>query len=696
MADLQPPVAGPASARRGDAKKTSQDGSPGSSGASATGSDVEATVVIPRRPPPIEIGDILGHTYRVEALLGKGGMGIVYRARHIELASEHAIKVIVWELSSDPQIVALLNREAQILRSLKHDAVVEYQGLMLDEYGRRYLVMEFVDGPSLASELLRHQLSPGDVRRLRNRLASGLAAAHAKGIFHRDISPDNIILPGRRIENAKIIDFGIAKSTAAGDRTITGGDFAGKFSFASPEQAGMFDGKIDARSDIYSLGLLLASAAIGNGGKLDMGQSPSAVYEARQSVPGLSRVPPELRGEIAAMLQPNPADRPQTMEEVMALGAAQSGPRNTGSVKPGPRLGDPGLRPARRRSATIVAAAIGVAAMLGAGGIYRWYYGPAPLPAGHVSGEVNTPVPLQTAEKARESATPPVPDVPSAGTVDSSSQTPPHDNAPSPPSPAPAQSEPVTIAPSPPASTTVALAPVMTAERRKTIELQIKQTLKGYQCAAVTSDVGDDGRVELDGLLSSEDDLAVLQQATAGIPGVLLSNHVAVSGATQCEAASLLRNTATSVNQPPGPLLRFNHSNRTYRGEDILIVDATATPQFSGYLYVDYFDADGNVVHMLPTPPHAKNAMKAGETVTLGAPKEGGKTGARVYEISEPFGPALVTAISSPKPLFPPRVQEMESATSYLAVLNRALKAATAGPDSAVVGSYALVNTVAK
>src|SRR5262249_42737966 len=91
-------------------------------------------------------------------------------------------------------------------------------------------------------------------------------------------------------------------------------DFAGKYSYVSPEQLGMFGGVVDARSDIYSMGLVLAAAAIGE--PLDMGMTPISVVEARRSVPNLSRVPAELRDELAALLQPNPRDRVQTMAAV--------------------------------------------------------------------------------------------------------------------------------------------------------------------------------------------------------------------------------------------------------------------------------------------------------------------------------------------------------------------------------------------
>ena len=240
----------------------------------------------PPAPPSlasIRPGVLLGHTYEIEQVLARGGMGEVYRARHAELGSMHAIKVILPELANEPRIISLFQEEARKLRRVRNDAVVAYEGLFRDEFGHRYLVMEFVDGPSLAAVLKQRKLEPFEVRLLRDRVAMGLAAAHEKGIYHRDISPDNIILVDGKTDLAKIIDFGIAKSTEPGERTVIGQDFAGKYSYVSPEQLGMYDGKIDARSDIYSLGLVLAAAAIGR--PLPMGNSPISVKVVSSVMP---------------------------------------------------------------------------------------------------------------------------------------------------------------------------------------------------------------------------------------------------------------------------------------------------------------------------------------------------------------------------------------------------------------------------
>jgi len=288
--------------------------------------DGERTVVISHgRLMGLEPGEVLGHTYQIEQLIARGGMGEVYRATHIELKTEHAIKLILPNLANDPKMVQLLIEEARKLSRLRNDAIVSYEGLFRDERGMHYLVMEFVEGESLASILTGRRLEPPEVLRLRDRLASGLAAAHEKGIIHRDISPDNILLPQGDVDRAKMIDFGIAKSLDT-EGTLIGTDFAGRYAYASPEQAGLFGGRVDLRSDIYSLGLVLATAAIGFGKKLDMGASPTTMIAARQKVPDLSAVPAQLRPVIAPMLEPRPEDRPGSMRALLPAAPEPSSP----------------------------------------------------------------------------------------------------------------------------------------------------------------------------------------------------------------------------------------------------------------------------------------------------------------------------------------------------------------------------------
>src|SRR3546814_15964787 len=116
----------------------------------------------------------------------------------------------------------LFRREASVLRTVRDDAIVGYDGVLRDEDGRVYLVMEFVDGPSLTAFVQERVLTLDEVRRLRDRLAPGLAAAHDKGVIHRDMSPDNIILGHGDLEHDKTIAFGIPKLADPSPPTIPG------------------------------------------------------------------------------------------------------------------------------------------------------------------------------------------------------------------------------------------------------------------------------------------------------------------------------------------------------------------------------------------------------------------------------------------------------------------------------------------
>ena len=248
-------------------------------------------------------GTLLANTYRVERLLGSGGIGEVYLTRHAKLGSLHAVKVISPFMAANRQAMDRFYREAKVLRQVRHDAVVSYEGFIQDHAGRDYLVMEYAEGPSLAQRLQQRPLPVDEVLTLRDRLAAGLTEAHRQGAVHRDLSPDNVILVGGRVAAAKLIDFGLSKLTQPGTDSIIGSSFAGKHLFASPEQFGMFGGTVDGRSDLYSLGLVLAAAAA-LGQPLDMGGSFEAALGARRRVPDLCRLPPPpatlVDGHVAA------------------------------------------------------------------------------------------------------------------------------------------------------------------------------------------------------------------------------------------------------------------------------------------------------------------------------------------------------------------------------------------------------------
>ncbi|WP_295391114.1 protein kinase [uncultured Thiodictyon sp.] len=342
-------------------------------------------------PPPlhgIAPGTLLVNTYRVERLLGGGGMGEVYLARHAKLGTLHAVKVIRPAMVANRQVMDLFFREAKVLRGVRHDAVVSYDGFVQDADGRDYLVMEFVEGHSLAERLRQGPLPAEEVLTLRDRLAAGLAEAHRRGAIHRDISPDNVILTGDQVATAKLIDFGLSKLTDPTQESIIGDSFAGKFRFASPEQFGMFGGQIDGRSDIYSLGLILAAAALGR--PLDMGNSFDAAYRSRQSVPDLTRIPKPLQPWLTAMLEPDPARRPLSLDDLLqrwpALTQAGGPPR----AAPGRQPGQPA---SRGRSGLLLWGGGAVLAAAAAGGLIFVLRPLPPVPPGPQGGHTEAPPP---------------------------------------------------------------------------------------------------------------------------------------------------------------------------------------------------------------------------------------------------------------------------------------------------------------
>jgi hypothetical protein len=664
-------------------------------------------------------GTLLGHTYRIDALLARGGMGEVYRARHAELDTEHAIKIILPELANDQRIVDLFRREAAVLRTIRHDAVVAYDGVFRDENGRLYLVMEFADGPSLSKLMRERTFGADEIRQLRDRLADGLAVAHEKGVIHRDISPDNVILCGGQVSQAKIIDFGISKLADPETKTIIGTDFAGKYSYVSPEQLGMFGGQIDGRSDIYSLGLVLVAAAQGEA--LDMGQSPISVIEARRSVPDLSRVPEAVRADLAAMLQPDPADRPQSMRALIGAGARQG-------TRPG-KAATGADRPAGGRMRLVpVAAALAVLALVAGGGGYWYEYlrttdeTPA-ADSGQQPGGASTSTATTTGDSAAQTpATPVVGSTattpPTADATDATQVTPAAapsdmavadsgqadatgaDTASQPPTTVDTTSTdasaatptteppPTTTAPDggQPTDTQVALIPQALDLNR--LRDDANRAVQGLSCAGVRIDAAASGDITASGYAGSEADRDKVARLLQGVPNVgRVENAVAVMPWPLCGAMDVVREQAAfNLGLPQGPGIDPGGANGVYREGDHLLISVTA-PDVDGYLYLDYYDAaEKYVVHLLPNEIRPDNRVRAGQQVVIGTlPREQEK-----YRVSPPLGSNLLIAIASPEPLFDRSRPHVEpTSDEYLATLRSSLERARQGGSTGVAASSA-------
>jgi predicted Ser/Thr protein kinase len=303
--------------------------------------------------------------YEIVAFVTQGGMGEVYRGFNIQTGDSVAIKMIRPELTNSPDVLELFKREAKTLHKLAHEAIVRYFVFTVDpDTGRAYLAMEFVDGPSLTKRIESGPLPLTDVKILQTRIGSALEAAHRLGVIHRDVSPDNIILPDGDVRNAKVIDFGIARSLKRAEVTIIGGGFAGKYNYASPEQFGLAGGEVTFKSDIYSFGLILAAALRGR--PIHMSGSEVEAIAKRRVVPDLSDIDPTIRPLIQGMLQPLPADRPVSMAAVAAWAPGDSGSAASparGAARP--------LGPASGRATAMLGAVIALASVGGAAYVFH-------------------------------------------------------------------------------------------------------------------------------------------------------------------------------------------------------------------------------------------------------------------------------------------------------------------------------------
>ncbi len=265
-------------------------------------------------PLPSDIfrqGQVLNNTYEIEGVLGRGGTGEVYRARNTINNRVVAIKALNSQFSGNADYVELMKREEE-MRDVLNDAVVRYTECSRSDQGHVFLVMDFIDGLSMSDIMLQRRMDPRELMIVAHRVAEGLVAAHARGIVHRDLSPDNVILRGGSPERATIIDFGIAKDTATGAKTIVGNEFAGKYEYAPPEQ---LDGKAEKRSDFYALGAtLLASYR----GQIPFsGSTPGEIVRRKQAKLDTEGVPEPLKGLIDWLTAPALSDRPARAEDII-------------------------------------------------------------------------------------------------------------------------------------------------------------------------------------------------------------------------------------------------------------------------------------------------------------------------------------------------------------------------------------------
>lgn len=269
------------------------------------------------------VGRILSGKYRIDALVGIGGMGAVYCAYQLTIDRRIAFKILQPNVAvGDEHVVEMFEREARLAGRLAHENIVDVKDAGHTEDGIAYIVMEWLDGRTLDDEILAEGRIDFDrAAGIARQIASALAAAHANHIIHRDLKPGNVMLvtmPDGR-ERVKVLDFGIAKALSHTSGTPVS-SIVGTPHYASPEQLNV-GGRIDHRSDIYSFGIILYRMlsgrtpyncnSIGELIQLQMTSPPKPLGELRPEIPQLFQ---ELVGRMVSI---DPEKRPQDIQEVI-------------------------------------------------------------------------------------------------------------------------------------------------------------------------------------------------------------------------------------------------------------------------------------------------------------------------------------------------------------------------------------------
>ncbi|MGS2806332.1 protein kinase domain-containing protein [Nocardia sp. MW-W600-9] len=300
--------------------------------------------------------------YRIERLLGRGGMGTVYLAAHPRLPRQVALKLLNRELSSDPEVRGRFEREADVSAHLDHPGIVSVLDRGVED-GLMWISMQYVDGTD-ASVFRGAPVDPARAIDIVAQTAEALDYAHERGVLHRDVKPANILLAAARTgDRVLLTDFGIARLRGDARQLTRTGAFLATLAYASPEQ--LSGASVDHRSDQYSLGCTLFTLLTGE--SPFPADNPGAVVAAHLSKPvprasaTVSTLPPGIDAVIARALAKDPAERFGSCAEfaqaaVAALGGATRAPAQASTPGPGHSAPQrPGTRPEPSSMATLVA-----------------------------------------------------------------------------------------------------------------------------------------------------------------------------------------------------------------------------------------------------------------------------------------------------------------------------------------------------
>jgi non-specific serine/threonine protein kinase len=348
--------------------------------------------------------------YRLESLISRGGMGVVYIAEDVRMGRKVALKLLAADLIDEERFRERFLRESKTAAAIDHPNVIPIYDAG-DADGLLFIAMRYVDGPDLR-QLIRQQgaLELGRAVSIATQAASALGAAHARGLVHRDVKPANILLMPRgateTVDHIYLTDFGLAKHTSSVSGLTATGQFLGSVSYIAPEQA---EGReVDARTDIYGLGCVLFECIAGRPPFLKEGDVATVMAHIRDDPPAVTEFrrdcPIPLASVVARTLEKSPDDRYQSCDELIAAlgkaakavaaepvsrtisspvitaiddaadadaasGASQEGAAEPVAPAPEPVGGpQPDPAPSKTGSRRGLATAIGVAVALGAGG----------------------------------------------------------------------------------------------------------------------------------------------------------------------------------------------------------------------------------------------------------------------------------------------------------------------------------------
>jgi serine/threonine-protein kinase len=482
-------------------------------------------------------GTRLNGIYEIDQVIAQGGMGEIYKGHTVQTGDPVAIKVLLPEFAENDAALGLFRREASALHNMHHEAIVRYYVFTIEPVLKRpYLAMEFVEGKSLKDIVQHEPLTYEAIRSLLVRIASGLHAAHERGIIHRDVSSDNIMIPGGDVARAKIIDFGIARSTQRTDGTIIGSGFAGKYNYVSPEQLGLFGGEVGAKSDIYSLALVLIEALTGQ--PIDMGGSQLQVIDKRRKVPDLGAIDLRIRPLLEKMLQPDPAARPESMAQIATWPLPTSRPNDSRYAHERRQAKRHGSSGGRSTRGWIAAVAIVVALIAGGGGAAYYLLqsgmpGFKEPPSAPLIGEKKAaPAPGESAKVAAPSGPALTPG-----------------NTAAPPAAAP-QPSPAPPAPAKQGGSDVAALTPPAGGRAEEIERYIGQ-YDGGDCFFITPVAVSAKAAQIDGYGATGEPFDALDKAFRGTNGFEASIDVRQVTAAQCPAITFLGRLRANRAQAP-------------------------------------------------------------------------------------------------------------------------------------------------